>query len=66
MSSFDFGFTLVEGFVPKPEPEWHPSSFATNIVLAAKYRDEVKADHNNFVNNMHTENAQLEASHAQQ
>lgn len=46
---FDFGFQLAAGFVPEPEPEWHHSSLATNMVLARKYRQRVKAAHDKYV-----------------
>jgi hypothetical protein len=45
---FDFGFVLAEGFVPEPEPEWHHSSSATNMVLAMEYHRRVKAAHDKY------------------
>ena len=45
---FDYGFELDPEFVPEPEPKWHHSSYATNMVLAQEYRDRVKRAHDIF------------------
>lgn len=48
LKEFEFGFKLSPGFTPEPEPEWHHSSAATNMVLAAEYRARVKAAHDKY------------------
>lgn len=45
---FDYGFELDPEFVPEPEPKWHHSSYATNMVMANEYRDRVKRAHDIF------------------
>tara|TARA_R110000824_G_scaffold101193_3_gene240398 strand:+ start:419 stop:2911 length:2493 start_codon:yes stop_codon:yes gene_type:complete len=52
---FDYGFELDPEFVPEPEPKWHHSSYATNMVMANEYRDRVKRAHEIFKQAKHGE-----------